>query len=501
MKQPSSELFELINGLSLSEKRYCTLYLQKHSAAKENRYLRLFDFLGRQKVYDSRMAQNYMGYQQQPAHYAVLKKQLFEQLLDALHQFDLFTNAEQQLLRGIHQCYLLLQKGMFKACEKRVKNLSATAAQMNHYEGQLQLQQLKMMTKARNYYRHDTEETLQDWNAETHAVLQQMEVTNRYRYLSSRVFKIQYESGTRGKEQATLMQAIIQLPEFADAKRASTSRAYLDFLQVRALYHFTNLETEKAAGYNEKFLQLLDSNPTLLQLHADRYFSVLNNYLIDCLVLKRYKVLEDGLAKMRSLPKIAAFKRLVNFAANVFRLGYLLEMNYMLTTENFAGAYAKIPAITAGLALYADKIVKHNRITLQYLMAYVCFMLKKYDEALDHLQFILQQKETAVAGNVQLAARMLQLLSHFEKGDALLLESLIKSLRRYLKADISADMQRTVISFIQAASRKQTVIPKQWSDLNKKLVKLAADKSSAASMNLFNYLLWVKAHLAEAGKG
>ena len=495
MKQDSGELFELITGLSLSERRYCSLYLQKHSAQDENRYLKLFGFLCKQERYDAGAAIKISGYEKKPAHYAVLKKQLFEQLLDALHQFDLFTNPEQQLLRGIHQCYLLLQKGLFKTCEKRIKALVQQAVEMNHYEAQLQLQQLKMMMKARNYYRHETEAALNDWSSETEDILKQLEITNRYRYLSSRVFKIQYDSGSRGKEQAELMKQVIKLPEFADERKAVTTRARLDFLQVWALYYFTNLETEKASAFNEKFLHMLDSNRLLLQLHADRYFSVLNNYLIDCLVLKRYETLEEGLQKLRALPKIAAFKRLANFDANVFRLGYLLEMNYMLTIRNFIGAYKRIPAIKAGIEKFGGRIVKHNLITLQYLMGYVCFVLKKYDEALDHLQFILQQKETAVAENLQLAARMLQLLCHFEKGDALLLDSLIKSLRRYLKSDASADMQRLVISFVQGAARKGIVEQEQWNKLNEKLKKLAADKDSAAAMNLFNYLDWAQNHL------
>lgn len=494
MKQHSNELFELIGSLTLSEKRYCTIYLQKHVAGEQNRYFKMFTWLAKQTNYDALACRLYLGYEKKPAHYAVLKKQLYEQLLDALHQFDLFTNPEQQLLRGIHQCYLLLQKGLFKDCEKRLKALGVEAEQMNHYEAQMQLQQLKMMIKARNYYRHETDAGLKDWSNETEKVLAQMEVTNRYRYLSSRVFKIQYDSGSRGKEQAERMKVIVQLPEFSNEKNATTNRAYLDFLQVKALYHFTNLETEKAAVYNEKFLQLLDANPVLLQLHADRYFSVLNNYLIDCLVLKKYDTLEAGLEKMRSLSKVLAFKRLANFNANVFRLGYLLEMNYLFSIRNFNGAYRKIPAIVAGLETYAGKIVKHNRITLQYLMAYVCFVLKKYTEALDHLQFILQEKETAVAENVQLAARMLQLLCHFELGDTLLLESLIKSVRRYLKNDAGAAMQRLVISFVQSAARRQQTETKQWLDLEKKLKKMAAEKSSVAAMNLFNYLDWVSAH-------
>jgi len=495
MKKDSAELHQLVTNLTLSEKRYCTLYLKKHSTETGNRYLKLFNLLNTQQSYNSVQALKITGYQNKPGHFAVLKKQLYEQLLDALHQYDLFTNPEQKLLRSIHQCHLLMQKGLFNASEKRMKSLMKDAAEMNHYEALMQLQNLKMISYARKYYRQVTDSDLTQWRNETQQILNDLTTTSDYRYNSSRVYRMQYETGGRGKELALRMKNIIDTPAFNNEKTATTLRALLDYYQVKALYHFTNLETNKAEQYNAKFLQLLDENPLLMQLHADRYFSVLNNYLIDCLILKKYDTLEEGLVKMRSLPQMPAFRRLVNFEANVFRLGYLLELNYRFATGNFTEAYKAIKPITAGIKLYGEKIVKHNRITLQYLMAYVCFALGKYNDALDHLWPILQEPETAVAEEVQLAARMMQLLCRFEKGETILLDSLIKSIRRtLLKKDDTYDLQRAVLTFINTSLRNSTISNKQWEDLYKKADKLAQRKTAAANLNLFNYLIWIKAH-------
>jgi tetratricopeptide (TPR) repeat protein len=495
VKKASAELFELVAGLSIPERRYCSLYLQKHSPGAGNRYLKLFQALRRQERYDSTQAMLACGFGDKPTHYAVLKNQLFDQLLDALHQFDLFSNPEQQLQKGIHQCQLLMQKGMFHTCRKWIERLEKPAAAMHQYEAQLQLQQLKMALMGRQYYRNVQNADMQQWYTTTQTLMAALEVTNRYRYLSSSMYKMQYAAGVRGKALAEKMQALVELPEFTQIENAGTLRATLDFLQVNALYHFTNLETEKAAHYNQRFLEILDEHILLKQLYADRYFSVLNNYLIDCMVLRQYATLEDGLQKMRSLPGIPAFKRLANFDANVFRLGYLLEMNYTIATGNFAMAYPKLGTIWQGLKTFGDKIVKHNRITLCYLMAYTCFALGRYDEAIDYLQPILQEKESAVAENIQLAARMMQLLCHFEKGDRILLDSLIKSVRRLLKrTDGTEEIQRAVLSFMFSSLRKQAIEQKAWVSLDKKLGKLAAHKNPAGSLNLFNYVVWAKAH-------
>lgn len=494
MKKPSDDLFQLVSNLSLSEKRYCVLHLQKHSG-DENRYTRLFEILSKASAYNTTDVQQKLELLKKPAHYAVLKKQLYEQVLDALHQYDLFSNPEQQLMRGIHQCHLLLQKGLFAQCEKRVKKLLKDATDMNHYEARLQLQNLKMMMKARKYYRQETEQDLKKWDNENQEILQELVVTFRYRYLSSRIYKMQYEAGGRGKELAAAISAIISLPEFTEENSATTIRARLDFFQANALYHFTNGETEKAASYNKQFLYLLEANPLLMQLHADRYFSVLNNYLIDCLILKDYETLEKGLVQMRGLQKLKGFRRLVNFEANVFRLGYLLEMNYLISLGRFTDLYGKLHAAKNGLEQYGEKVVKHNRITLYYLMAYTCFAVGKYNEALDYLFPIIQEKETAVAQEVQTAAKMLQLLCHFEKGDMLLVDSLVKAVRRILKKDETAEAHRIVLAFINAAANKREITAEKWEALQKKIHALTGSKSAAA-FNLFNYPVWVQAHVS-----
>lgn len=496
MKTPSDDLFQLISNLNLSEKRYCSIYLAKHSNDEDNRYLKLFDLLKQQPHYNSKAIQKQLGYDIKPNHYAVLKKQLYEQVLDALHQFDIFSNPEQQLLRSIHQCHLLLQKGLFAQAEKRMKSLAKTAADMNHYEAQLQLQNLKMIMHARKYYRNVSEQELKEWQQHTADLLHDLTITSTYRYTSSLMYKMQYGAGGRSKELALRMKKITSLPLFANKQKASTLRALLDYYQVHALYHFTNMETAKALQYNEQFIALLESKPVMMQQLADRYFSVLNNYLIDCLLLKKYSTLDAGITKLRALAQIPAFKRLANFDANVFRLGYLLELNYKIAKGNFTEAYKSSGALKKGLAEYDERIVKHNRITLQYLMAYTCFAIAKYDEALDWLWPILQDKEAAVADDIQLASRMLQLLCHFEKGDTLLLPGLIKSVRRLLQGkDEAADIQRAALSFINTAITKPPQ-QKNWAKLYETISGLLHHKKAAGSLNMFNYQVWSAAHVS-----
>ena len=94
--------------------------------------------------------------------------------------------------------------------------------------------------------------------------------------------------------------------------------------------------------------------------------------------------------------------------------------------------------------------------------------MAKFDEALENVMPVIQEKENAVAEDMQLVARMIQLLGHFEKGDKILTDSLIKSLQRTLRdKDASGDVLRTVLSFIHTSLRLNKIEKKKWVELQK----------------------------------
>ncbi|MFT6321790.1 MAG: hypothetical protein ACJAT4_002720, partial [Granulosicoccus sp.] len=51
-KTPSNKLFNLINSLSGSEKRYFKLFVNKNQTGKDNKYTLLFDAVDTQEISD-----------------------------------------------------------------------------------------------------------------------------------------------------------------------------------------------------------------------------------------------------------------------------------------------------------------------------------------------------------------------------------------------------------------------------------------------------------------
>jgi len=93
-----------------------------------------------------------------------------------------------------------------------------------------------------------------------------------------------------------------------------------------------------------------------------------------------------------------------------------------------------IPEIEKGLDQFGKKIEKHHRITFYYLTAYLLFQNKKYDQALRWNNLMLNDPKEDVVKEIFYFARILNLLLHYELSNYNLLESLLQSTPKYLKA-------------------------------------------------------------------
>lgn len=202
MKKDSDELFQLVSSLTAGERRYCSLYLAKHNATGNNRYLKLFNLLQKESIYDGAAVKTKMGYKKKVNQFAVLKVQLYQQILDALNQFALFTDGEEQLFRNIYQCTLLYRRGLFTQSEKRVAVLEKTANAIHSDIAQLMIQNLKMSLIAAKKYTQISDTGLDKWYEQTQQIFDSAIGLRRSQYLKAKIYKIQNESGILSRDGA-----------------------------------------------------------------------------------------------------------------------------------------------------------------------------------------------------------------------------------------------------------------------------------------------------------
>lgn len=490
MKKHQSELFDLIKTMTPSESRYFLLYAKRHFT-KDTHYLTLYLAIQKLSSYDEVALVESLQNPHWIKHISVIKKQLYYTILEALHQFDEYGSLEQEIKKGIHFCALLLKKGLFEQCKKLLLKYKAKAYELEKYESVLELIELEKKLINRAFIHKEDDVAIHEIDAEEKRCLAQIYLSAKYWKQSSLVYKQHYQKKISIGQSNDTLYELVQQEDFSNYNSAKTTKAKLDFLQINALYSFINKDTQQAFEYNKQFLHYLDAHQKMRMLFADRYFSVLNNYLIDSLILRKYDILRNGILQLRAIAKLPEFKHISNIDANVFRLSYTLELNYTVSQQRFKEGLTLLPFIEDGLTKHRSKIVKPSRVTMQYLMAYILFFNKEYARCLDCLDQILNDKDAMAIKDIYRDAKFMQLLCHFECKHFTLVDSLMISFQRFvLKEKMAFKTYSTIMKYFSASIKKPHKDHK--SKLQRDLKLLEKEPSEGNVFNNFNYLLWLE---------
>ncbi len=429
MKTPSTFLYDLVHTLTKSEKRY----IKVQSGSGEKDYIHLMDALIAQKTFDEdklikdNEGANFVKY------LAVNKRYLYELLLKSLAHFGQKT-LEDKVYEKITAANELIEKGLFQAAFNELKKGHKIAEKYELFGLQIMLCGIeKRLLSQKQFKTKDDHAIHQIFKVETNS-LEQLKNTREYWYLFQQIaqFGKRFQR-IQNEEQQKHIESLTESPKFQHQSLATNFRSKLHFYQANAAFQFILGNVEKAYKINSLFLGLLEEKPHFLRLYAEDYMATLNNMLIDSLIIGKYDMLEEGIARLVLLLERPEFKSIKNIESRVFRQRYLLLMNWSLKQKDFEKAMKWIPEIEKGLKQFGKKIEKHHRVTFYYLAAYLLFQNSRYDEALEWNNLILNDPKEDVVKEIFYFARILNLLIHYELGNYTLLDSLLLSTPKYLK--------------------------------------------------------------------
>jgi hypothetical protein len=447
MKIASSFLYDLVHKLSKSEKRY--LKVQQGNGEKD--YLALMKAILAQKGFDENQlikdneGANFLK------HLSVNKRYLYEIILKSLTNFGERT-IEDQVFEKISATNVLINKALYQAAFKELKKGLKIAKKHQLFELQIMLlgieKRIRSMRQFKSKDKKDSSEAI--FNNEKNC-LDQLMNTNQYWFLNHQISQFQMKhQKIQTAEQKKFIGDIINSPKFKDENLATNIKSKIFYFQANATYQFMQGKTSAAYEYNKQFLDFLESKPQFLKLYAERYLATLNNLLIDIFGMGKYDMLEAGIKRLDKIPERAEFKVIKNIDSSVFRQKYLLLLNWSLRQQDYKKALEYIPQIEIGIEQFGKTIEKHHRITFYYLCAYILFINQEYKQAQKWNDEIIYEPKEDVVKEILYFARILNLIIHYELDNFRLLDSLILSTPKYLKARREIyQTEKTLFSFLR----------------------------------------------------
>lgn len=428
MKISPDALYHLCKSMTKSEQRYFHVFAHNNTKQSPHYYLMytvIRDMEHWEEVLFDRHLQNQPFYPQK----AVVKHQLYQKLLDALHLYHLEQDEEEKIKRKLHQSYLLIARNLPAQAEQLLTKAIHQISEKEIFNCWPEAIRIKQMLLEQSLRKGNQTKAIETWQqqSETYNLIIQQEQALKWQKINAYQRHFYGHSG----EPAVLHDDPVSPP--------ISTMGQADYQQILALQAFQ--EQRSAAAYEHNLLQLnlLESCLNAHRGVPNRYLSVFYNLLIDQLQLEEYEKLYQGLEKLRSLPKQKAFQKIKNIQSKIFTWSFQLELNAFLQQQDFASGYSLLASLKKGIHDYQKELGTPARASLMHLGGLFAFHYGDYALALDFLTPLYQQRPD-LKQPIYRYAHLLYLLAHYETGHWEWLENtLVNSKRQFRQAGIRSD--------------------------------------------------------------
>jgi hypothetical protein len=487
----SSDLSDLIRSLSMQEKRHFKLFAKgAYTRNGQNNYLRLFDAIAKQKVYDEqRIIARFKG-ETFIRHLPSEKHYLFQLILRSLRNYHSRGTIDIYIKELLVDAELLQERSLNHPGRKAL----AKAKKLAYRHERLAFIPEIIRLESRLFNLSSLDEAYE----EERAALRKLSTINHYRTLSNKVAQLVATAHQlRRRSEWAAFGEIMRDPFMKDEGKADTLTAQVYYFYIKGVYY--ELKGDALNGYRlrRRFVEILEADPGKLEIQSRNYLSALNNLAISQLELHKYA---DALAtaeKIRLFPERAGTKA-NDILLNSFVFSSILEMNAYIRSGAFDEGVRAAVRAQQGLSRFGGNIHPQFLIVLQNSIKYIYFGAGEWKRSLAWSNRVLANNDPGIRNDIKAMARIFNLILHYELGNTDLMEYIIPSTYRFLlKSQRLYKVETVVLDYLKRSahlsSRKE--ILGSFRQLYKELLPLSRDKYEKKAFEEFDLLRWLEQKL------
>jgi len=485
-------LFQLVRSLEKSEKMHFKLYIKRSSSNENLKIIQLFDALDKMNEYDERVLLKKLSPVTKPQ-LANLKSHLYKQLLASLRLLKTAINIDLQLSELLDNARVLYYKGLkmqsFKMLE-RAKELAKT----NHkYNFLAQVISLEKKIETLHITRSSLEKT-ELLALEASDISVHIDNVIKLSNLALLLYRWYVQNGhARNKEDEKGVRAFFKtmLPPHPEKITDFYERLYL--YQSYCWYAFIRQDFLMYYRYSKKWVDLFDEEPAMVTVETGHYIKGMHTLLNALFNLRSYKLFQVMLKRFERFAATPSSSTHDNFLVHTFIYINAAKLNWHLMTGTFSGGLALIPGIEAGLQEYASYVDLHRILIFNYKISMLYFGSGDYATCIDYLQHIIQEHGN-LRIDLQCYARLLHLMAHYELGNDAIIESLARSVYRFMaKMKNLSVVEEEIFKFIRSSFK---LSPKQLKpaleDFLYKIKHLEQNRFETRAFAYLDVISWVE---------
>jgi tetratricopeptide (TPR) repeat protein len=298
MKTPSSELFDLIHSLSANEKRHFMLFAGMDRNSEEDKhYINLFNCIATQERYDELLAKKKTGLKD-PAAFKRIKNYTLEILLRSQENFHANTSVEIQIARRLIQVDLLYRKKQLPIVHKCLAKATKLAEQHDKILDMAKCYEWE--SRIANATAHPRRGLTKHFLEKSACVADQCTRWQLLRRQNNELWAIIHEADSITPVYKKKLAKIAAETEKILAAGSESYTLRKEAWSILAVaYRFLD-RWDKSYVIRKKFLDLYESDSTLLHHNAAEYVVAVGNLINACREMKRH---EEGKALFSKILK------------------------------------------------------------------------------------------------------------------------------------------------------------------------------------------------------
>jgi len=478
-------LFQLIHSLEKAEKRHFKLYIKRNSAKQDLKIVLLFNAIEKLPDYDEKVLLKKLPSVQKPQ-LANLKSHLYKELLASLRLLKSADSIDLQLHEQLDYARILYNKGLYLQSLKILEKVKDLARQYNQESFLIQVISLEKKIETLHITRSDIGKAA-ILTKEARLINERRLTRTLFSNLALQLYNWYVKNGhaRNEKEEKGVKQFFKKnLPPNAHSITGFYEELYL--YQSYCWFAFIRQDFLMYYRYSQKWVQLFQREPLMISVETGHYIKGMHNLLTASFDLRNFKKFDLFLHQFETFSKSKVANHHDNFRMQAFVYLTSAKINNHLMKGSFAEGVKLVPSIEKGLKEFEMFIDRHRVLVIQYKTAMLYFGNGDFGSCIDYLQKIINGP-VDLRIDLQCYARMLHLMAHYELGNDAIIESLIKSVFRFMNRMENLSMvEREMFVFL----RKNFYLPagKLKPELEKFLNKIKQFEKNRFETRTFAYL-------------
>ena len=481
----SDTLFQLIHSLEKSEKRHFKLYIKRSSTKEDLKIVQLFDALDKLHDYDEKALLKKLPGIEKPQ-LSNLKTHLYKQILASLRLLKSADSIDLQLNEMFDYAHILYKKGLFQQSLRILERAKETAKANQKFNFLALVLGLEKRIETL-HITHSMQMRAEQLSAESLEVSARIDMVARLSNVALLVYSWYIKNGhSRNEQDEERVKEFLmgQLPADAWKQTGFYERLYL--YQIYNWYSFIRQDFLMYYRYSQKWLDLFEEQPEMIRVETSHYIKALHNLLNAHFDLRNHQAFEIILRKFEHYAQTDRVRENDNFRIQSFVYITTAKINQVFMRGTFKEGLLLVPEIEKQLEEYDLFIDRHRILVLNYKIASLYFGSGDYATAIDYLQRIINDPND-LRNDLQSYARVLHLMAHYELGNFELMESLTKSVYRFMaKKENLTGVEEAMFKFVRTSFHSSRASMK--SEFENFLIKIKAFEKDRFETRAFAYL-------------